>query len=111
MPGSIMIRSRSTPACDREPDPFFQVGEDLADHVGIDRVLLHVSRRALDMHDDQGRAGFSDYFAHVRREPETADVVHDGGAGIERPFRNGRFVRIHGDRYGQLRRKTFDERE
>ncbi len=72
---------------DGDRDPFFEIGHDLADHVVIDRILLHVARRALDMHDDHSCAVVCHHLRHVRREAESADVVHDRGAGLERFFR------------------------
>ena len=93
------------------PDPFLKIGEDLSDQIGIDRVLLHVAGRAPDMHDDQGRAVLGDDFAHVRREAQPADVVHDGSSRLQRFFRYGRLIGVYGKGNGELSRQTLDERD
>src|SRR2546422_5862498 len=69
----------------------------------------HRLRAAAGVHQHQRAPTLRHGAGERRLEPQTADVVDDGGARVERRDRHAGFVRVDRDRYAEPPGKTVED--
>ena len=82
--------------------------QDLVDHLGVDRLLIHVTRATPRVHQHDGHAVPGNDCGQIGLVSQTADVVDERRAGRERGIGCRGFVGVHRDRHLNARGQCLD---